>query len=235
MKNSLAKKIETMKKIVLVVPAYNEENVITEVVNEILLSQYNLVVVDDNSTDSTYLKLLNTNAIVCRHPINLGQGASIQTGIACALKRGAEYIVTFDADGQHSLSDVAKLISKLDEGYDIVLGSRFLDKSSNVPSLKRLVLKLGTLLTKITTGLELSDTHNGLRAFNRRAAQNIKITNNRMAHASQILGEISRLKLKYCEVPVTVSYTEYSIAKGQKVSNSFNILWESFAESWLRK
>ena len=83
--------------------------------------------------------------------------------------------------------------------------------------------------------LELTDTHNGLRAFNRKAAENIKITNNRMAHASQILSEISRLKLKYCEVPVKITYTEYSMKKGQKISNSINILWESFAESWLKR
>lgn len=237
MENLALKKIEplALKKTFLVVPAFNEAKVITTVVNNIINAGYEVVVVDDNSSDNTYQKLLQTNANVCRHVVNLGQGAALQTGIDFALKKGAEYIVTFDSDGQHSLFDVEAMIQMLEQGNDVVLGSRFIKNTSNVPNFKRLLLRFATYFTKLSTGLNLSDTHNGLRAFNRRAAEQIKITNNRMAHASQILSEISRLKLKYCECPVTITYSDYSLSKGQKISNSVNILWESFAESWLKR
>ncbi len=234
-KSEMKNNLNPLKKVFLVVPAYNEATVITDVVGKIINAGYQLIVVDDSSTDNTYQKLLQTKATVCRHPVNLGQGASLQTGINYALKQGAECIITFDADGQHDLVDVEKLIEKIDSGYDVVLGTRFLENESNIPRAKRIFLKLAIFFTKLTTQLELTDTHNGLRAFNRKAAENIKITNNRMAHASQILSEISRLKLKYCEVPVKITYTEYSMKKGQKISNSINILWESFAESWLKR
>lgn len=213
----------------IVVPAYNEEQVIGTVLNE--LSGRNVVVVDDCSTDSTKLIASEFPVHLLSHPVNLGQGAALQTGITYALLNGAQKIVTFDSDGQHSVSDIDKLLKALDR-YDVSLGSRFLETSSaeNLPRSRRVLLKCAALYTRASTGLTLTDTHNGLRAFSRHAAEQIVITQNRMAHATQILQLIAYHKLSYTEVPVNIKYTEYSLAKGQKMSNSLNILWDSVTE-----
>jgi glycosyltransferase involved in cell wall biosynthesis len=218
------------KDVWLVIPAYNEDQVISDVLDGLAPLGYSLVVIDDGSKDSTYEKACGHSAHVCRHAINLGQGASIQTGISYALKHGASYIITFDADGQHSTNDIPAFISVLESGkFEIALGSRFVagGKAENIPPAKRALLYLATLFTRVTSGLNISDTHNGFRGFTRNAAMQLRITQNRMAHGSQILSEIARTGLPYTEVPVHIHYTEYSMAKGQKMSNSFNILWES--------
>lgn len=213
----------------IVVPAYNEERVIGAVLEE--LSGRNIVVVDDCSTDTTKLVASKYPVHLLSHPVNLGQGAALQTGITYALLNGAEKIVTFDSDGQHSVSDIDKLLEALTK-YDVALGSRFLENSSteNLPTSRRVLLKCAALYTRASTGLRLTDAHNGLRALSKNAAEKIVITQNRMAHATQILQLIAYHKLSYTEVPVNIKYTEYSLAKGQKMSNSLNILWDSVAE-----
>ena len=137
-------------------------------------------------------------------------------------------IVTFDADGQHDPADIARLLAALEGGYEVALGSRFIQggQAVSIPKLKRLTLSLAVTITRRMTGLPLTDTHNGLRAFRREAATRIEIQQNGMAHASEILSQVARYHLRYCEVPVTVRYTEYSLHKGQSILNSFNILWE---------
>lgn len=215
----------------IIVPAYNEGQVIGGVLSELCTQFQNIVVVDDCSSDNTNDEARRFPVHFLSHPINLGQGAALQTGISYALQNGAEQIVTFDSDGQHCVSDIPRLIQSL-ERFDVVLGSRFLEEglAEKLPSKRRVLLKCATWYTRLSTGLRLTDTHNGLRAFSRKAAQRIVITQNRMAHASQILQLIALNKLSYVEVPVTIKYTDYSLAKGQKMSNSFNILWDSFAE-----
>jgi hypothetical protein len=100
----------------------------------------------------------------------------------------------------------------------------------NIPLKKYVLLKIAVLFTRLTTGLPLTDTHNGFRAMTVSAANRIEITQNRMAHASQILRSIAALRIPFKEVPVTIRYTEYSMRKGQRLSNAINILWESVAE-----
>ncbi len=220
-----------------VIPSYNDAIGLDRVLPQFQEHPHlNTVVVDDCSTDFTAKTLTKYPHIHhIRHPINLGQGAALKTGIEFALSRGADAIVTFDADGQHQLIDALSMLECLKQQHcDVVLGSRFLNSRNtvNMPNTRRLVLKLAVWFTKISTGLELSDTHNGLRALSKKAAQSINISQDRMAHASQILSEIARLKLKYVEHPVTIIYSEYSLQKGQKLSNSFNILWELFSEKF---
>lgn len=223
----------TRKDIWVIVPAYNEGKVIADVLQPVIELGYNVVVVDDCSSDSTSIVLQERKLHYLKHAINLGQGAALQTGISYALEQGAKYLVTFDADGQHNLQEIDKLVTPLISNQaEIALGSRFLDPSiqSNVPPLRRKMLKLATWLAKISNGIDVTDAHNGFRALSAAAARKIQITQNRMAHASQILSQIMEHKIKYIEVPVSIKYTEYSLAKGQKLSNSFNILWESFTE-----
>jgi polyprenyl-phospho-N-acetylgalactosaminyl synthase len=209
----------------IVCAAYNEARTISGVVSELRHAGYQVVVVDDGSNDGTRHLAAAAGANVITHPINLGQGAALQTGIEYALAQGADAIVTFDADGQHRVSDIARLV----EQADFALGSRFLGQTYNLPWLRRWVLRAATVFTRLTTGLSLTDSHNGLRALTRRGACAIRLRQNRMAHASEIVSEIARSRLPYVEVPVTIEYTAYSLAKGQRLGDSVMILLDLFA------
>jgi len=210
-------------------PAYNEERIIKKVIDELKTKGYkNIVVVDDGSRDRTYGEACRTDVHVLRHIINRGQGASLKTGIDYALKEGAKIIVTFDADGQHSVEDIGKLVEPiLKNKVDISLGSRFLDidknKKSNVPLFRKVFLKGGAFLIFLMYGIRLTDSHNGLRAMTRKAAEKIEINSNRMEHASEILEQIKLKKLRYKEIPVKIEYTDYSKKHGQSTFNAFRI------------
>jgi polyprenyl-phospho-N-acetylgalactosaminyl synthase len=218
--------------ICVVIPAFNESRVLGEVLASFVPLPYRVIVVNDGSTDESPQKALEFPVILLNHLINLGQGAALQTGIDYALSLPeTRYIVTFDADGQHFAEDIEKLLHPLMEGKaDVVLGSRYLDKDHpvNAPFIRRIFLYLALIFTRLTTGLKITDTHNGLRAFNLKAVSQIRITINRMAHASDILSQIAARKLRYVEIPVRVTYTDYSRAKGQNLLNAINILWDLF-------
>lgn len=209
----------------IIVPAFNEGRMITVVVKELRMVFTNVVVVDDGSSDETGPASRAAGAIVLRHPINLGQGAALQTGIDYALNMGALRIVTFDADGQHKVSDARHMLDELERsGADVALGSRFLGHAEGISVSRRLILRLAMALQYATTGVRLTDAHNGLRAFTRGAARSIHIKQNRMAHASEIIAKIAKNKLSIVEVPCTVIYTKYSLAKGQRPSEAVQIL-----------
>ncbi len=209
----------------IVVPAYNENQQIAATIRGLRSRFKNIVVVDDHSSDATGEAALAAGAHVCRHPLNLGQGAALATGIAYALSQGGEFIVTFDADGQHDPADAERMIQHLlDTRSDVVLGSRFLGSAPGMTRGKRNLLKAAIAFTRLTTGLRLTDTHNGLRVLNRKAAASIQIRQNRMAHASELLSEIARLGLTYTEAPCSIVYTSYSRRKGQRMSGAFAVL-----------
>ena len=212
-------------KIYIVIPAYNEENSISGVIKDLKEYKYHkIIIVDDGSTDNTLKVARQTGVIVIKHPINLGQGAALRTGMDLALELGADIIVTFDADGQHLAKDINKLIKPVTSNeVDIALGSRFMDNSSNTPWLKKVLLKIGVILVFLMYGIMLTDTHNGLKAMSRLAAQKISIESRGMEHASEIIGKIKVNKIKFKEIPVTIRYSKYSIKKGQRISNSLNI------------
>lgn len=220
------KETELKKKVYIVIAAYNEGTSVGNVIASLQKEKYNhIVVVDDGSKDDTSQKA--KSAHVLRHIINRGQGAALQTGITHALSLGAEYIVTFDADGQHDPKEIIKLVTPLVDGkVDVCLGSRFLDNNSNVPLLRGVLLKAGVLLMFIMYGIRLTDSHNGFRAFTRKAAEKIEITADRMEHASEILDEIMRNTLKYKEIPVTILYSTYSLQRGQSSWNALNIAYK---------
>jgi polyprenyl-phospho-N-acetylgalactosaminyl synthase len=214
----------------VVIAAYNEAPVIASVVADVKRAGYRIVVVDDGSTDATGAVSAEAGDVVVRHPINLGQGAALQTGIEFALREGADVIVTFDADGQHRAADIAVLMEALARhGADFALGSRFLGASHNQPLSRRMLLKAAISFTRLTTGLSVTDTHNGLRAMTRRGASSIKLHQNRMAHASEILHQIAASGLKYVEAPVTIEYSAYSLDKGQTLGDALLILIDLFA------
>ena len=211
----------------VIVPAYNEDAVLRSTVLELRGCGYSVVVVDDGSASPASECLEGLSVHCLRHEINLGQGAALQTGSDFALSRGAQIIVHFDADGQHGAAMVERLIQPILVGKcEVTLGSRFLNSGDRdaVPLVKRLLLKAGVCVSWAFTGLWLSDTHNGLRALSRNAAGKIVLKENRFAHATEILDLIRKSKLSYCEIPVSIRYTEYSLKKGQSIFNSCNIV-----------
>lgn len=210
---------------IVVIAAYNEARMIGDVVRDARRLFTHVVVVDDGSRDATAELARAAGATVLVHPVNLGQGAALQTGIAYAAVSDFGFVVTFDADGQHRPEDAWEMLSLLESsGADVALGSRFLGGTESMPTSRRILLRAATIFTRLTTGLQVTDAHNGLRAMRIEAARRIRIRQNRMAHASEILEEIARQNLRYVESPVTIRYTEYSMAKGQSGFGAFNIL-----------
>lgn len=214
----------------IVVPAFREEATIGSVVESLVADGWRVVVVDDGSEDRTASRAHAAGATVLRHLVNLGQGAALATGFAYAVARPAmQIVVTFDGDGQHDPENVTALVAPLLAGEaDVSLGSRFMTTGSaiGIPRTRRLLLGCATRLARLTTGLALTDTHNGFRAIRREALARIVLQQNRMAHASEIQAEISRLRLRYREVPVRIRYTAHSLAKGQRLLDGVSILWD---------
>lgn len=210
----------------LVVPLYDEAAVIGDVVREARTRFAHVVCVDDGSTDGSGAVAEEAGARVLTHAVNLGQGAALQTGIDYALAQpGAQYLITFDADGQHQLSDaLAMLDLARREDLAIVFGSRFLDDRTQAGWFKRVVLRFAAWFTSKSTGLRLTDAHNGLRLVRRDAAEGVRLRQDGMAHASEIVLHLARTRLPWAEYPVHVLYTDYSRSKGQSLLNSVNIL-----------
>ena len=210
----------------VVIPLYNEATMVGDVIESLKPYFTHIVCVDDGSSDGSANVARSAGAIVVEHPINLGQGAALQTGFAFALAHAScEYIVTFDADGQHRIEDATAMLA-LARSSDvaIVFGSRFLDDRTNPGLLKRVVLKTAVWVTNLTTSLKLTDAHNGLRVIRRDAAEQIELKQDRMAHATEIVLELGHTQLPWREYPVELLYTDYSKGKGQSILNSVNIL-----------
>ena len=209
----------------VILPAYNEAETLDLVVGRVRANGYRVVCVDDGSFDATASIARRLDCDLVVHPFNLGQGAAVQTGIAYALERGAELICTLDADGQHDPDELPRLIRALEERRaDFALGSRFLGNAIDMPAFRRALIMAATIFTRMTTRLTVTDTHNGMRAMTRRGAALIQLRHDRMAHASEILMQIRRSRLGVVEVPVTVTYTGYSLRKGQTSWSAFRVL-----------
>ena len=210
----------------LVVPLYNEATVIGQVIEDAKGTFTNIVCVDDGSSDGSAAIARQHGARVIEHPFNLGQGAALQTGMEFVRRQtNARYIVTFDADGQHSVADAAAMVDRARaDDLAIIFGSRFLDDATQVGWSKKLVLKTAAAVTKQQTGLDLTDAHNGLRLLRRDALQQVVLRQDGMAHASEIVSQLADTGLPWAEMPVHIAYTDYSKAKGQSLLNSVNIL-----------
>lgn len=212
----------------LVMPLYNEGPVVGDVVEAARETFPRVVAVDDGSADGSARIARDAGAFVVQHPVNLGQGAALQTGFDAARRLpGVRFVVTFDSDGQHRTEDAAAMVERLraDEA-DVVFGSRFLDGRTRPGLVKGVVLRTAVVYSNLTTGVRLTDTHNGLRALNLRALAGIQIRQNRMAHASEIIEQVGRSGLRWVEHPVHIEYTDYSRSKGQSVWNAVNIVAE---------
>lgn len=209
----------------VVIAAYNEVSCIEQVVQEVRALYPHVVVVDDGSTDATFEAVKRSATYALRHMVNRGQGAALQTGITFALQQGAKYVVTFDADGQHCVDEIAAMVAPIAKGEcEITLGSRFLGTMTGVPTSRRRMLRLAVLFTRLVNRVPLTDAHNGFRAFSHKAASQLDITLDRMAHASELIDQVRLSGYPFKEVPVNIRYTEYSLAKGQSPRNALRIV-----------
>lgn len=216
------------KRVMVIVAAYNEGPVIQATARDLLSAGHEVIVVDDGSHDETSA-VCRLPVVYIRHAVNLGQGAALQTGMTYALRAGADIAVHFDADGQHDFRQIERLLAPiLDGSADVVFGSRFLRKAdaAQVPLRKRVLLRAGILFSWLLSGVRLSDTHNGFRALSRKALEEIQLRENGFAHATEILQRVRQSGLRLREVPITVTYTDYSIRKAQPISNSINIAFD---------
>lgn len=210
----------------IVIPAYNEEKTIGTVLRKLKANKYtDIIVVDDGSKDKTKQIAEDEKVIVFSHIINRGLGGALNTGITGALRENADIIVTFDADGQHDVNDIAKLKYFIENGYDVAIGNRINEK---MPFLRRIGNRGLDLVTYLLFGIYVHDSQSGLRMFSKEAAEKIEIKTNRMEVSSEIITEIGRKNLKLKEVPIKTIYTEYSLSKGNSVWNGFKIAFKLF-------
>ena len=218
--------------IVIIVPAFNEEKMIESVIGSIprfiLNIPIEVVVIDDGSTDNTYKKAFNSRAVCIRHHLNRGLGAAISTGFMYARRTQAFAMVTFDGDGQHRSKDLEKLLRPIVEGTaDVVIGSRLLIPS-HMPLSRKIVNVLSNILTFVFFGIWTTDSQSGLRAFSRDAINKIKLRTQRMEVSSEVFKEIHKHKFRTIEVSIPAIYTDYSLQKGQKITNAYDVFWKLF-------
>ncbi len=221
-----------------VVPAFNEAGRISATLSACLPYLDKIVVVDDGSTDATAQDAVMDKVVVLRHQINRGQGASLRTGTQAALKLGADIIVHLDADGQHHPEDIPTLIAPIVDGKeDVVFGSRFMGiEPEGMPFARRFLMVGIKLFNALMLGItkNMTDPQSGMRAMSASAAESIPFSQDRMAHASEILRLVTRSKLRWVEVPVHVRYTQDSLRKGQKSTDALKIVWQLFVGAFIR-
>ena len=220
-----------MKKLYVVLPAFNESQVIREVLLDlkkelVKISSYQcqIVVIDDGSTDETALKAKKAGVVVLRHLLNRGLGGALGTGLAYAKRRGADILITMDSDGQHDPADISRIIQPiLQKKTDIVIGSRML-KQKEMPLDRLFISWMGSIVTFLLFRVWTSDSQSGFRAFNRKAIDLIEIKTREMEVSSEIFGEIKQKNLRFIEKPIQVIYTGYSRHKGQSNLNSLRVV-----------
>jgi glycosyltransferase involved in cell wall biosynthesis len=223
-------------KIVLVIPAYNEEEHIRSLIVSCQLMGYSdIVVVDDGSTDNTARIAQNAGTIVLSHVINRGVGAATQTGLRAAQLLGADIAVTIDADGQHQARDIKTLVDALIEHKkDVVIGSRFLQQGNEIPLLRKFFNSIANIITFFLAGIYLTDTQSGLKAFSKKALELIQITANGYEFSSEIIREAQHYRLRIEEVSASVVYTPYSLSKGQNLATGITTIFKLIIRALMR-
>jgi glycosyltransferase involved in cell wall biosynthesis len=225
----------------VVIPAYNEGPMIGEVVRRVRACGYpNVLVVNDGSSDDTRLRALEAGATVLSHPINRGAGAAAQTGIAYARQHGVAYLVQMDADGQHHPEDIEGMRQAMaEEEWDVLIGSRFLMPNDDVPRIRVLYNTLSNYFTNWFCIDNYSDSQSGFRMLNRRAIEQLHLTLDGFGYCSEMLVAAEHKGLRIGETPIQVSYTEYSMSKGQNlhtgILTALNLLWKLFFHQTSRR
>ncbi len=223
------------RRVFVIIPCYREEPAVVEcTVRPLVEAGYSVVLVDDGSP--VPLALPSLPVTILRHEINRGQGAALQTGGDYAREMGAQAVIHFDADGQHEAAAIPRALQlQRESGAQVILGSRFLRQEDLqvIPASRRTLLKLARWVNGVLTGLWLTDAHNGFRLLTPQALTKIRLREDRMAHATEILLQIRRNHLTLRELPVHVTYPEYARQKGQRAWAALEILTDLFWERWL--
>jgi len=218
-------------KILIGIPAYNEEKLISQVVRSLPkklkgIEDIDILVVDDGSTDKTIQKAKEAGAKVLRHILNRGLGGALKTILSYAKKKQYDILVTFDADGQHDPADLPKLVSPIiSNKQDVIIGSRWIS-GTKYPLTRYFINQCANIITYFLFGIWTSDSQSGFRALNKKAIKIVNIQVDGMEASSEFLREIQRNELKFAEVPIKAIYTDYSKSKGQRVSNAPNVLFQ---------
>jgi len=194
-------------KMVIGIPAYNEGKNIASILIKLKNISEHIIVCDDGSTDLTSEIAEKLGVIVVKHKKNLGYGAAIKTIFLKAKEINADILTTFDADGQHRIEDIAKVIEPIKNNLaDLVIGSRFLNNSQKIPKYRKAGIKIITELTNITGGTKISDSQSGFRSYGRKILENIKPTDSGMGISTEILIKTQKAGYKIIEVPITILY-----------------------------
>ncbi len=222
--------MKSQQKLAIIIPAFNENvmigNVIKSVPKKILHFQKPaIIVINDGSTDGTKNQARRAGARVISHPLNRGLGGALGTGFMLAKKEKFDLVVTLDADGQHNPVDISRLIQPIIDGKaDVVIGSRLM--SSTMPPLRKLINIFSNIATFILFGIATSDSQSGFRAFSKKAIRKISIKTQGMEVSSEIFREIQRNNFTKVEIPIAAIYTNYSLGKGQRITNAPNVFWK---------
>lgn len=221
-----------MASITIVIPVYNEQDMIQNVIDEISNhGEYSIIVVDDGSADGTFKRASDCDVLAIRHKINRGKGAAVKTGVMVANMLEADVVVTMDGDGQHDPTDIPSLVKPiLQDNCDVVLGSRMLNPDG-MPFLKVVANRIGNIITWLFYGILVSDSQSGFRAYSKFAARIIDTKADKYEYDSKVIREIKNNRLCFTEVPIQVRYTEYSMGKKQKqgfingIVTLFRMIW----------
>lgn len=214
-------------KVIIGIPAFNEEKNIGVIVAQ-LKQRYDYVLVcDDGSSDMTSTISSSLGAIVVKHEKNLGYGAAIKTIFSEARKISGDVLVTFDADGQHQVSEIDSILKPiLENKADIVIGSRFLGKTKNLPTYRKFGIKTITGLTNVTTGSKITDSQSGFRAYSAKVLEEISPTESGMGISTEILIKASKKGLRIAEIPITISYTNNSHSQ-EPISHGTSVIFST--------
>jgi len=211
-------------KITVGIPAYNEEKNIAKIIVKLKKMVDQILVCDDGSTDSTCAIAESLGAIVINHPKNLGYGSAIRSIFLKAKEINAEVLVTIDADGQHKIEDVKKVIKPIVDGQaDISIGSRFLEEGDNSPKYRKLGIKIITKVTNSSLSEKITDAQSGFRAYNNKVLQSLTPSDTGMGISTEILIKSSNLGLKIAEVPTEIQY-EGETSSQNPVSHGTEVL-----------
>lgn len=226
-------------RLAIIIPAYNEEKTITQVISGIPkkikgVSLVKIIVVDDGSYDQTGKLAKKAGATVLMHVINQGVGAATITGLEAAKNINADIVITLDADGQHDPQEIAKIVNLiLKKKYDVVIGTRLINRR-NMSLYKSVGNFIMNWLTFALYNLWVKDSQSGFKGFSKKALEKMKLTSNGYEICSEIIGEIKRLNLKYYEMPIKTIYSTYSKKRGQFSLNGINIIIKLITRSIIK-
>mgnify|MGYP001127740375 FL=1 len=214
-------------KVIIGIPAFNEEKNIAAIVVKLKKKYDHVLVCDDGSSDMTHDIASSLGAIVVKHPTNLGYGAAIKTIFNEARKIDGDILITFDADGQHKISEIDSVLKPISENKaDIVIGSRFLGNTKDIPKYRKIGIKMITGLTNTLTGSEITDAQSGFRAYSKKVLNEISPTESGMGISTEILIKSSKKQMRISEVPITISY-ENNTPSQEPISHGTSVVFST--------